>query len=225
MKKTKKHMSSPDPKRGHHVINNGVKDIYPDILKRFVDIYSKAFFGSNNYKNLGELGIMNEHGLPVDCVLGVAPLLPNTHTGIQNSTVYAPGREKHTNYGNAVKFGLAKLGLLTRVNILMHDICTSLRDRKEMPNDLDEKMGELRQFISDKFNRDVFVDEQAKGWWEKERGRGGAKRLEDWTQEVERMLIKIAGEDNIQLVIHWGQWAFRVAQGFKCSHVKSKVEY
>lgn len=211
MKKTKKHMSSPDPKRGHHVINNGVKDIYPDILKGFVDTYSKAFFGSNNYKNLGELGIMNEHGLPVDCVLGVAPLLPNTHTGIQNSTVYAPGREKHTNYGNAVKFGLAKLGLLTRVNILMHDICRSLRDRKEMPNDLDEKMGELRQFISDKFNR--------------ERGRGGAKRLEDWTQEVERMLMKIAGEDNIQLVVHWGQWAFRVAQGFKCSHVKSKVEY
>ena len=60
---------------------------------------------------------------------------------------------------------------------------------------------------------------------EKERGRGGAKRLEDWTQEVERMLMKIAGEDKIQLVIHWGQWAFRVAQAFKCSHVKSKVEY
>ena len=218
-------MSSPDPKRGHHVINNGVKDIYPDILKRFVDIYSKAFFGSNNYKNLGELGIMNEHGLPVDCVLGVAPLPPNTHTGIQNSTVYAPGKEKHTNFGNAVKFGLAKSELLARVNLLMHDICRSLTDRKEMPNDLDEKMAELRQFISDKFNRDVFVDEQAKGWWEKERGRGGAKRLEDWTQEVERMLMKIAGEDKIQLVIHWGQWAFRVAQGFKCSHVKSKVEY
>ena len=225
MKKTKKHMSSPDPKRGHHVINNGVKDIYPDILKGFVDTYSKAFFGSNNYKNLGELGIMNEHGLPVDCVLGVAPLLPNTHTGIQNSTVYAPGKEKHTNFGNAVKFGLAKSELLARVNLLMHDICRSLTDRKEMPNDLDEKMAELRLFISDKFNRDVFVDEQAKGWWEKERGRGGAKRLEDWTQEVERMLMKIAGEDKIQLVIHWGQWAFRVAQGFKCSHVKSKVEY
>ena len=218
-------MSSPDPKRGHHVINNGVKDIYPDILKGFVDTYSKAFFGSNNYKNLGELGIMNEHGLPVDCVLGVAPLPPNTHTGIQNSTVYAPGKEKHRNFGNAVKFGLAKSELLARVNLLMHDICTSLTDRKEMPNDLDEKMGELRQFISDKFNRDVFVDEQAKDWWEKERGRGGAKRLEDWTQEVERMLMKIAGEDKIQLVIHWGQWAFRVAQGFKCSHVKSKVEY
>ena len=225
MKKTKKHMSSPDPKRGHHVINNGVKDIYPDILKGFVDTYSKAFFGSNNYKNLGQLGIMNEHGLPVDCVLGVAPLLPNTHTGIQNSTVYAPGKEKHTNFGNAVKFGLAKSELLARVNLLMHDICRSLTDRKEMPNDLDEKMAELRLFISDKFNRDVFVDEQAKGWWEKERGRGGAKRLEDWTQEVERMLMKIAGEDKIQLVIHWGQWAFRVAQGFKCSHVKSKVEY
>ena len=225
MKKTKKHMSSPDPKRGHHVINNGVKDIYPDILKGFVDTYSKAFFGSNNYKNLGELGIMNEHGLPVDCVLGVAPLLPNTHTGIQNSTVCAPGKEKHTNYGNAVKFGWAKLELLARVNFLMYDICTSLTDRKEMPNDLDEKMGELRQFISDKFNRDVFVDEQAKGWWEKEKGRVGAKRLEEWTQQVETMLMKIAGEDKIQLVIHWGQWAFRVAQGFKCSHVKSKVEY
>ena len=54
-------MSSPDPKRGHHVINNGVKDIYPDILKGFVDTYSKAFFGSNNYKNLGELVVRAGH--------------------------------------------------------------------------------------------------------------------------------------------------------------------
>ena len=32
-------MSSPYPRRGHHVINNGVKDIYHDIIKRFVDTF------------------------------------------------------------------------------------------------------------------------------------------------------------------------------------------
>ena len=32
-------MSSPYPRRGHHVINNGVKDIYRDIIKSFGDTF------------------------------------------------------------------------------------------------------------------------------------------------------------------------------------------
>ena len=218
-------MLSPDPKRGHHVINNGVKDIYPDILKRFVDNFSKAYFDSNNYENLKQLKIIKEHGLPVDSVLRTAPLPHKTKSEIQGTTVNAPEKEIYTNYENAEAFGMAKSVLLTKVTLLMLDICRSLRDKNKMPDDLDGRMDELRQFITEKFNRDVFVDEQAKVWWEKENGPDGTKRLKNWTQQVEEMLLKIAGEGTIQLVIHWGQWAFRVSEGFRYNHLQRSVKY
>ena len=89
-----------------------------------------------------------------------------------------------------------------------------------MPDDLDDEMGGLRHFITDDFNSDVFVDEQAKAWWERERGPGDAYRLENLIQQVNEMLMKIAGEGTIQLVRYWGQWAFRVSEGFRYNHLQ-----
>ena len=216
-------MSSPNPRRGHHVINNGVKDIYRDIIKRFVDTFGTTYLDSNNYLNLVQLNIINEvrrGGLPVDYVLRTAPLPHETEREIVENTVYTPEREIYTNYRNAERFGRAKQILLLKVTILMRDICLSLREGNKMPDDLDDKMGGLRQFITDDFNSDVFVDEQAKAWWERERGPGDADRLQNWIQQVNEMLMKIAGKGTIQLVIHWGQWAFRVSEGFRYNHLQ-----
>ena len=216
-------MSSPNPRRGHHVINNGVKDIYRDIIKRFVDTFGTAYLDSNNYLNLVQLNIINEvrrGGLPADCVLRTAPLPHETKREIVENTVDTPEGEIYTNYRNAERFGRAKQILLLKVTILMRDICLSLREENKMPDDLDDKMGGLRQFITDDFNSDVFVDEQAKAWWERERGPGDADRLQNWIQQVNEMLMKIAGKGTIQLVIHWGQWAFRVSEGFRYNHLQ-----
>ena len=216
-------MSSPNPRRGHHVINNGVKDIYRDIIKRFVDTFGTTYLDSNNYLNLVQLNIINEvrrGGLPADCVLRTAPLPHETKREIVENTVYTPEREIYTNYRNAERFGRAKQILLLKVTILMRDICLSLREENKMPDDLDDKMGGLRQFITDDFNSDVFVDEQAKAWWERERGPGDTDRLQNWIQQVNEMLMKIAGKGTIQLVIHWGQWAFRVSEGFRYNHLQ-----
>ena len=216
-------MSSPNPRRGHHVINNGVKDIYRDIIKRFVDTFGTTYLDSNNYLNLVQLNIINEvrrGGLPADCVLRTAPLPHETKREIVENTVYTPEGEIYTNYRNAERFGRAKQILLLKVTILMRDICLSLREENKMPDDLDDKMGGLRHFISDVFNRDVFVDEQAKAWSERERSPGDADGLANWIQHVNEMLMKIAGEGTIQLVIHWGQWAFRVSEGFRYNHLQ-----
>ena len=213
-------MSSPNPRRGHHIINNGVKDIYRDIIKRFVDTFGTTYLDSNNYLNLVQLNIINEvrrGGLPADCVLRTAPLPHETKREIVENTVYTPEREIYTNYRNAERFGRAKQILLLKVTILMRDICLSLREENKMPDDLDDKMGGLRQFITDDFNSDVFVDEQAKAWWERERGPGDADRLQNWIQQVNEMLMKTAGKGTIQLVIHWGQWAFRVSDTIICN--------
>ena len=217
-KKGDKRMPLPHPKKGHHVINSDVRNIYPDIIKKFVTTFGNLFFRGNKYMNLVGKNLINEGSLPVDCVLRKAPLPDEIDSEIDNSTVHVPSNETHTNWKNAKDYGEAKAALLCKATLLMLDICRSLRDRKKMPDDLDVKMADLRQFITNQFKRDVFVDEQAKGWWLREKGPAYAERLEEWTKEVEEMLRKIAGEGTIQLVIHWGQWAFRVSEGFTYDH-------
>ena len=220
-KKGNKYMPLPDPKRGHHVINDGVRKIYSNIIKDFVNMFGITYFRYNNYMNLVEKNLINEGkigGLPVDCVLRKAPLSEETDSGIKNCTVYIPEGEGDKEDKNAEVFGKAKYILLQKVHVIMLEICRSLKKSKKMPNDLDVRMKELRQFIDEKFNRKVFVDERAKGCWQKGKGPADAERLEKWTEEVEEMFRKIAGEGTIQLVIHWGQWAFRVSEGLAYGH-------
>ena len=105
------------PQRGHHVINNGVKKICRDIIKRFVDNFGINCFRGNNYVNLVEQNIINEVNrgvLPVDCVLRTAPLPHATESEIENNTMYNPRGEKYTNYKNAEEFGQAKEVLLVQ---------------------------------------------------------------------------------------------------------------
>ena len=89
-------MSSPNPRRGHHVINNGVKDIYRDIIKRFVDTFGTTYLDSNNYLNLVQLNIINEvrmGGLPADCVLRTAPM-PHDKEKKLSKALCTPQRER-----------------------------------------------------------------------------------------------------------------------------------
>ena len=89
-------MSSPNPRRGHHVINNGVKDIYRDIIKRFVDTFGTTYLDSNNYLNLVQLNIINEvrmGGLPADCVLRTAPMPHDKEKNWAKHCVHPRGRD------------------------------------------------------------------------------------------------------------------------------------
>lgn len=47
-------MSSPNALRGHNVINNGVKDIYRNVIKRYFDTVIKAYLNNNKYKSSWE---------------------------------------------------------------------------------------------------------------------------------------------------------------------------
>ena len=83
-------MASPDPKRSHHVINNGVKDIYRDIIKAFVDTFNQFYLEGYSYSNLINMNIINKvqsGGLPADCVLRAAPLTDQVRKNIEKSTV------------------------------------------------------------------------------------------------------------------------------------------
>lgn len=215
-----------DPRRGHHVINNGVKDIYRDIIQKFVNTYGAAYLGKNNYSNLIDMKIINKvqsGGLPVDCVLRAAPLTNQVRQNIESGTVYTPEGQTYTNYQNAETFGMAKAFLLSKVHLLMRDICHSLKNENKMPEDLNGKIAGVRTFIIKEFARDVYVDEQARGWWEEEHGPEQDNALEGWIQEVERMIDKIAGLQ-IQLVVHWGQWVFRVSEGLDYI-LSAKLDY
>lgn len=200
-------MASLNPKRGHHVINNDVLNIYGDIIKKFVMTFGVSYFQSNNYSDLVAKNIINKDGLPVDCVLRTAPLQDETKRKIEESTVHFLKEFDD----NAVKFGQAKKNLLHHVTSSMRDICCSLKERKLMPKKLEKNLDQLSTSIKS-FNRDVFVDKIAREEWLKEEDNDDTS-LENWIHQVEVMIANIADKDTIQLVVHWGQWAFRVSEG------------
>ena len=113
---------------------------------------------------------------------------------------------------------MAKIVLLTRVNFLILDIYKSLKKNNEMPENISKEVQKLSEMITKRFiDSSVYVDHQALDWRKEEIGPTGAERLtktfNNCKKKVNEMFKNIADKDGIQLVIHWGQWAFRVRQG------------
>lgn len=53
-----------EPKRGHHVINNGVKRIFHDIIEKFFQEHMGRIFHENTYEDLVKDGVINENETP-----------------------------------------------------------------------------------------------------------------------------------------------------------------
>ena len=208
-----------EPKQGHHVINKGVLNIYHDIIKKFIEDHKKDIFNDKNYGELKQNNVIidGSSGLPTDFLLRTNPL-PDVRGVITTMTVDTPSSEKHTDR-NDEAFGRAKIVLLTCVHSLMLSIYRSLKENNEMPENISDKVQQLSDIITGSFidqhdQREVYVDRQAFRWREKEKGSDKFKKsFEDCRKKVNKMFQNIADKDGIQLVIHWGQWAFRVRQG------------
>ena len=110
-------MSLPYPLRGHNVINNGVKDIYRNVIKRYFDtvIYIYIYIYIYNirlyvYKRISitiSINKVEKGGLPADCILWTAPLPHETKIKIRESAVYVPEKEIYRNHRKAERFGRA----------------------------------------------------------------------------------------------------------------------
>lgn len=158
------------PKRGHHVINKGVINLYKDIIKNFFNVLGgeeEHFTKGINYGELESRGIIDEHGPPSDDFLQSCDIPDKIKCKTDSMTVEQPGNEPHYDK-NAQEFDCAKIAPLTGVNCVMLDIHKSLTDRGEMPESFEEKLTCVRnitKILIEKNEHGVYVDSEAKLWW------------------------------------------------------------
>ena len=152
------------PKRGHHVINNGVIKIIPCIIKRC--IFENVF--SISYEKLQKQNIITSEVAPELMRMFNQPLGKDVCNQIEQMTVYTPKGETHTDR-NDEKFGSFNFKLIITVEGIVRHVFTSLKEAGEMPPDLSGH--EEMQTLIDLINKasvsedEIYVDQQAKRWW------------------------------------------------------------
>lgn len=183
-------------KKGYHVINKGVNDLYKDIIKTFYD----KFFPFSRFLDNGFIRI----------ILLSDPLTDTIKEKIDKMRVENPNSANHDNE-NAREFSCFKIALLACVLCVMQDIYENLKDRKKMPARFYQDLKCLRKIINKAFierkNHWVFVDSKAKERWVYENS-SKVEVFEECEKSVKVFLKNIA--DNFKLVIHWAHRFYRL---------------
>ena len=199
----------------HHVINKGVNNLYKDIIKAFFERFAHRIKRSTeriDYKLLSEMVIIKRDGLPRG-FLGHYDIPREIKGIIYEMKLKKPVGKRYKNK-NALEFGCAKIALLACVNCVMLDIYENVTKNK-MPERFCAKLKNLRRIITNcliKKNGEhgVYVDSEAKQWWDEEHPRdvldfGDFKRCE---RSVKFFLENIAS--NRELVTVWGHWVYGI---------------
>lgn len=186
---------SKDPKRGHHVINNGVIKIIPKIIKTFLE----EFVGSS-YQELVDQNIITSGATPTLMSMFNQPLPPNVCAQIEQMVADTPSGETHTDQ-NAVQFGFFNLALIKAVRDIVFHVFGSLERFGKMP-DLNrrflDQMIHLTNLINKNTTATVYVDHQALQWWLNESG-CRRKKMEEFTtciDSVKSMFDSLVCEEN-----------------------------
>lgn len=161
-----------EPKRGHHVINNGVIRIFRDIIERFFEEHRGLIFLGRSYRELVEEGIINEAETPILMASHDQPLPPNICREIEMMVAYTPRGETHTDE-NDVIFGVSKVGLLNAVIHIVSHVFTSLQETGRMPDlnggflhQMQSMIGVIGFITQEPTDQNgIYVDNQALRWW------------------------------------------------------------
>ena len=200
------------PKRGHHVINNGAIKIIPCIIK--ICIFENVL--GESYEELEKQNIITSEVAPELMRMLNQPLRQDVCNQIEQMTVYTPKGETHTDL-NDEKFGSFKVALIDAVQGIVRHVFTSLKEAGEMPPDLSghEKMQKLIYLINNaSVSKDeIYVDQQAKKWWLDE-GNRQMKQLQFTTcrDSVKNMFYSLVCVENPceGLVCIWGREIFDI---------------
>lgn len=184
-------------KKGYHVINKGVNDLYKDIIKTFYDNCFPSF------------SFVDERSIIITLLLS-DPLTDTIKEKIDKMRVENPNTANNDNE-NAREFSCFKIALLACVLCVMQDIYENLKQREKMPARFYQYLKCLRKIINNAFierkNHWVFVDSKAKESWVDENP-SKVEVFEDCEKSVKVFLKNIA--DNFKLVIHWAHWFYRL---------------
>ena len=207
--------TTDDPKKGHHVINKGVNDLYKDIFKFFFYEYGdkeKYLTKGINYNALRNSKKVDEHCIPTGD-LGLFDIPSRIKEKIDWMTVKKPNNIEEYNNSNAKEFSCAKIVLLACVHCVMLDVHIALTKRKKMPARFDEKLTFMRNitiaYLIKENGDGVYVDNTAKEWWISENPRE-VEVFKMCKESVERFLENIAV--NFDLVIRWGLWVYQMGK-------------
>lgn len=203
----------------HHVINKGVNNLFKDIIKKFFERFGDKenhFTGGINYESLRRRNTIDRDGLPqgFSHQCDIPPRIKET---INDMKVKRPVGEKYNNK-NALEFGCAKIALLACVHCVMLDIHENVAKKNEMPARFFAKLKNLREIITDflieKNEHGVYVDSEAKQWWDDEYPRSSSSFVA-CKRSVTHFLENIA--TNRQFVILWGHWVYSIVKMIRFS--------
>lgn len=210
--KAKENKPIGDPKRGHHVINKGVSDLYEDII-----IYCLMKIGGNNKYELEKRDIIDKNGLlNHNSVARSFDIPENIKFRIDSMKVHRPKEDEEYISKNDLQFGCAKIILLACVHCVMQDIFNSLSQGDGMPENLKDTLKNLSIIISYDFiktnGHGVYVDVEAKKWWDKENP-DKAQVFLACKESVDTFLTNIA--DNSHWISTFGKWVYKIVKRVK----------
>ena len=198
-----------DPKRGHHVINKGVNDLYIDIIMNCL-----VKIGGNdkyNIKIIDKTGLLNHNS-----VARSIDIPEDIKSRIDSMKVHRPKEGGPYNSKNDLQFGCAKIILLACVHCVMQDIFNSLLRGDGIPENLKDTLKNLSIIIAYDFiktnGHGVYVDVKAKKWWDDENPDKAQVFLE-CKESVDTFLTKIA--DNSHWILTFGEWVHKIVNGWK----------
>lgn len=163
-----------DPKKGHHIINNGVRKIIPKITEMF---FKKINFSCN-------LDYLCEEGY-IESRVYKKPLEEADDEFIQSQTAFPPKSQVHIDQ-NDESFG--KIMSILRSAVILY--WASLFHRNE---NFDEETIAVQFIEFSIINQDVYVDKQALGWWKD--GGGDMDRYKQVHDNVAEMYRSLTGEE------------------------------
>lgn len=199
----------------HHVINKGVNNLCKDIIKKFFERFGDKenhFTGGINYESLRRRNIIDQDGLPQG-FLRQCDIPTRIKEKINDMKVEKPVGETYKNK-NALEFGCAKIALLACVHCVMLDIHENVA-KKKMPARFFAKLKKLKEIITDcLIKKSVYVDSEAKKWWDKEYP-GASSSFNECKTSVTHFLENIA--TNREFVIFWGYWVYGIVKMIRFS--------
>jgi hypothetical protein len=154
-----------DPKRGHHVINNGVRKILPNIIDDFLH-HNAHYFHSQNLTQLFQQGYIStrmavyanhEH-----------PLTAADDLFVQSTVAFTPEGEHHVDPNDEI-FGRTIATLRVAVVHYMTTLFRVVLNDESQISRLDKHATStalaISEFVFDLNSNNIYVDHQALEWW------------------------------------------------------------
>ena len=175
----------PDPKRGHHVINNGLRKVFGKMLGDFVEKNFGYFQGIKSLTMLIDKAKMTNQ--TIISMSKFKPFGEPYDDFIETTAVYTPKGKTHDD-PNEEEYGKCMATFRAATCTYMTALFLGLTGEEITPNklyDYADAKGKAAGKVVVKINKeDVYVDQQALGWWLDEHKTGKSK------QEAKKMFEK-----------------------------------